>query len=264
MEKLTLTCECGQEMLVPASALGKVGLCPSCGAEVRISRSNTRASEAAPAVERRPGSGLLGRQRAVARRVSEPREEAWRKFATAVDLYGAHRYAEALALLDALLHDYPGNTHIQAARSECLQSLQGVPALPRLYDDHPVPEQTLNAELVKSVVLEKLLHGDDATQLRAAEVAAHILGLCGNGHVSHGTPDALLLRPKEDDGKMPAAEGDGDAAIRAAVREAVAEGLRDALKRGAGRAAVSSAKYTPARKEAPGKSARRADADEIA
>ncbi len=262
MEKLTLSCACGQEMLVPASAMGKVGLCPSCGAEIRIEASNTRAREAAPVAERRAGSGLLGRQRAVAKRVSEPREESWRKFAAAVDLYNAHRYAEALALLDTLLQDYPGNPHIEAARQECLQPLLGAPALPRLYDDRPVPDQTLNAELVKSVVLDKLLHGDDATQLRAAEIAAHLLGLGSGGHAPASAPDALLLEPREKTGR-PAAEGNGDAALRAAVREAVAEGLRDALKRGAGRAAASGARHGGVRKAAAEKD-RRGVGDEIA
>jgi len=208
-------------MLVPASAMGRVGLCPSCGAEVRITAQNTRGPGHTPDPARRPGSGLLGRHRAVARRVSEPREESWRKFAAAVDLYNAHRYAEALVLLDALLHDYPDNAHVHAARNECIAALHGAPALPRHYNDQPVPEQTLNADLVKSVVLEKLLHGDDATQLRAAELAARIVGLCGNGREALGDADAPLSRTAEGaqpESAGPSGDGNGDEAPRTAVR----------------------------------------------
>lgn len=221
MGKLTLTCTCGQEMLVPESAMGKVGLCPQCGHELLITHANTRALDSSPPEPRRPGSGLLNKRHAV-RRANELREESSRKFASAVDLYNNKRYAEALAILDGLMSDFPDNGHVQSAREECLRALHGLPALPRTYDERPVPEQSLNADLVRSVILEKLLHGDDATQLQAADLAARVLGILGNGHASplHKgvTPDALLMRPGT------AVEMDG---LAGAVRAAVGDALRD-------------------------------------
>lgn len=221
MSKLTLTCGCGQEMLVPESAMGKVGLCPQCGREVTITRVNTREIASAPPAPRRPGSGLLNKRHAV-RRVNELREESSRKFANAVDLYNNKRYAEALAILDGLMSDFPDNGHVQSAREECLRALHGLPALPRTYDERPVAEQTLNADLVRSVILEKLLHGDDATQLQAADLAARLLGILGNGHAPQlhpgVTPDALLVRPGASEGKGGLAR-----AVRAAVDDALRE-----------------------------------------
>lgn len=221
MGKLTLTCACGQEMLVPVSAIGKVGLCPQCGREVAISRENTRTPDSAPPTPRRPGSGLLNKRHAV-RRVNELREESSRKFASAVDLYNNKRYAEALAILDGLMNDFPDNGHVHSAREECLHALHGLPALPRTYGEQPVAEQTLNADLVRSVVLEKLLHGDDATQLQAADLAARLLGILGDGHAplvrQSATPDALLLRPEVAEAR--------DRLART-VREAVNDAVRD-------------------------------------
>lgn len=230
MSKLTLTCGCGQEMLVPESAMGKVGLCPQCGREVVITRVNTRAIESAPPAPRRPGSGLLNKRHAV-RRVNELREESSRKFANAVDLYNNKRYAEALAILDGLMSDFPDNGHVQSAREECLRALHGLLALPRTYDERPVAEQTLNADLVRSVILEKLLHGDDATQLQAADLAARLLGILGNGHASqlrqNPVPDAMLLRPSAPDEKDRLAQ-----AVRAAVDDALRDLLRGDAKLG--------------------------------
>ena len=237
MGKLTLTCACGQEMLVPDSAMGKVGLCPQCGREIAISAANTRPLKPEPAAEtRRPGSGLLGK-RHVVKRVNELREESARKFAAAVDLYNNHRYAEALAVLDLLRTEFPDDHHVQSAREECLHALHGLPALPRTYDKQPIAENSLNADLVRSVVLEKLVHGDDAIQLQAAELAARLLGMLNNGGAAAAprqvTPSAETLQTADAAGDI----------LAGAVRAAVSDALHEV--------------FSPGAKEAPGKAVRR-------
>ncbi|MBN2308734.1 MAG: hypothetical protein JXR94_07165, partial [Candidatus Hydrogenedentes bacterium] len=41
MRKLILTCDCGERMKVPRSAVGKTGVCPSCGRRIAITAGNT-------------------------------------------------------------------------------------------------------------------------------------------------------------------------------------------------------------------------------
>jgi hypothetical protein len=175
MEKRTLICSCGQEMMVPASALGRRGLCPNCGTEVDITEANTTQAQTAP---RPRGSGLLGK-RQIATSTGVPREEASRRFATAVDLFNAERYAEALIVLDALLCDFPNNDHIESARNQCVEALRGPAQAPALtYEDEAVDETRLSLDLVKSVVLDKLVNArSDEVQLKAAELALQVLAL---------------------------------------------------------------------------------------
>lgn len=175
MNKLSLTCECGQEMVVPASALGRSGLCPGCGTQVNITSENTHPYQP----RRRPMP-----QRSVAVRTTEPprestsREDAWRNFAAAVDLYNTRRYAEALTLLNVLLRQFPGNEHVVSARDQCLEALQRVTHSGHTYDGQPIDDAVLSPELVKSVVLDKLLRASsEEVQLRAAELAARMLGI---------------------------------------------------------------------------------------
>lgn len=171
MDKLSLTCLCGQDMIVPTSALHRAGLCPNCGAKILITEENTR-----PVDQRRRGS-LLSRMRDI-QTTTEPREEAWREFAAAVDLYNARRYAEALTLLNALGKKFPGNIHIEAARDQCMAALQQTVEGASNYNGHPINDDVLSPELIKRIVLDKLKHGaTEDVQLRAAEIAAQILGL---------------------------------------------------------------------------------------
>jgi hypothetical protein len=48
MGYLTVTCKCGQQMKVPASALGKTGTCVDCGQRLRIAKKNTSPCEQEP------------------------------------------------------------------------------------------------------------------------------------------------------------------------------------------------------------------------
>jgi len=158
-------------MVVPVSALHRAGLCPSCGAKILITEENTR-----PHNNRR-GGGLLSRLRDI-QTTSEPREEAWREFAAAVDLYNARRYAESLTVLNALGKKFPGNIHIEAARSQCMAALEKTVDGAGSYAGRRVDTDSLNAELVKSVVLDKLMNGStEEVQLEAAKLASRLLGM---------------------------------------------------------------------------------------
>lgn len=175
MMGFTLICACGQAMAVPETAVGRNGLCPACGAEIAITRDKLQAPDKA----RRPGGGLLSRSRALQTTTNnENREEAWRKFATAVDLYNNKRFAEALTLLSALQQSFPGNPSIEAAQAQCAEALQEAASPTLTYEGETVPDSALSEELVKGVILKKMLHGGtEEIQLQAAELAARLLGM---------------------------------------------------------------------------------------
>lgn len=188
MQTFSLLCACGQSMSVPESAVGRVGLCPACGAEIAITRERLQVPMAQSDAPRRPGGGLLSHKRMQqVQQSSEHREEAWRKFATAVDLYNSRRYAEALTLLNTLQQTFPGNPHVEAAQAQCAEALREA-ATPRLeYAGSAVAEDVLTEALVKSVVLKKMLHGGtEEIQLQAAELGARLLGLLAPGETARG------------------------------------------------------------------------------
>ena len=172
MRSLVLTCECGQRMQVPRTAVGKTGLCPRCGTSIRVTGRNT-----SPLRNRRRASGIL-RKGAWWRGQAEPSEEAKQLFGQAVDLYYARRYGEALAIFDRLAKQFPGNPDVERGRTHCVSAMRR-PALPGADTGHLLPENTtLDVDTVKRVVLDKMLHSSsDAIQLQAAELAARILGI---------------------------------------------------------------------------------------
>lgn len=176
MSKLALTCACGQEMAVPENAIGKKGLCPDCGTEIRITKKNT-----SPWRKRR-GGGLLALSRGASppalQRASE--DDAARQFAESVDLYNQRRYAEALTVLNGLRKNHPDNPHIEAAQGQCALALQRSTAGGTQYAGEAVAQDILTPELVKSVVLDKMLNAStDDAQLQAADLAAQLLGMYG-------------------------------------------------------------------------------------
>jgi hypothetical protein len=224
VDRLTIVCDCGQTMVVPAAAMYRSGLCPDCGAEVRITPENTRTASEGDG-PRMAGSGLLRRQwqasaKSEARTGTDGREEAARRFASAVDLYNGKRYAESLIVLDGLLKDFPGDSHILAAREECMDALHAPRALPYFAGDVESSEEPegLSHALVEAVLLDKLLNGDDAVQVAAARAAVAFLREAEPGHGSE--------RP-------PAVEGDGHEAMlesmEARLREAAVEAVSEAL-----------------------------------
>ncbi len=54
MDRLILICQCGQEMNIPASAMGKTGKCTLCGRVLTVSKENTRPAPAQPDTVARP------------------------------------------------------------------------------------------------------------------------------------------------------------------------------------------------------------------
>lgn len=223
VDRLVLECGCGQTMTVPVSAMYRNGLCPDCGAEVRITPENTRTGDEVD--DRRvAGSGLLRRQwQASAKSAANAgnREEAARRFASAVDLYNGKRYAESLIVLDGLLADFPGDPHILAAREECMDALHGPRALPYFAGSEEAPEEpeTLSRALVEAVLLDKLLNGDDAVQVAAARAAVAFLRESGSGRAEDARAAAHMAESL--DARMDAME--------ARLREAAVEAVSDAL-----------------------------------
>ena len=167
-------------MQVPRSAIGKMGMCPTCGRSTRISSANTRPLPnhgRGPAVHeapRRPRWGATAQET-----YAEPPEEAKQRFGQAVDHYYAGRYAEALAIFDTLAHDFPGNPDIEHGRGQCMKAMKR-PALaaPTGVAQPRRVQGELDEETIRRVVLDKLLNGaTEEVQLRAAEIACKYLKL---------------------------------------------------------------------------------------
>jgi predicted Zn-dependent protease len=105
-------------------------------------------------------------------------EEAKERFGKAVDLYNNQRYAEALAIFDSFVYQFPGNPEIEQARAQCLSALKrGRIALPETMA-RAASDAKLEEAVIKRIILEKMLYDSSgAVQLEAAKLAAEILGL---------------------------------------------------------------------------------------
>lgn len=185
MRNLYITCECGQQMQVPRSAIGKMGQCPSCGEKIPINHeTTTRQPQATASV----GSASRNRWGAKTR----PSMDAKQQFGRAVDLYCAGHYGEALAIFDALQAEFPDSVEIERARRQCAEARTRDPI--RLtgpagaqFNGDEFGEDAMRA--VRRVALEKMLHGTtEAVQLQAAELVARLAGMIGpvNGEGSSG------------------------------------------------------------------------------
>ncbi len=176
-------------MQVPRSAIGRTGLCPTCGTTVRINADNTTASKTSSGdAEAGDGGQTGGRLKGKkfwggGERVS-PSEDAKRKFGEAVDLYYNKRYAEALAIFNGLAREFPGNREIESGRAECLKALRDTGEQPVFGESAlRLPGGTADGadfseETVKRVVLDKMLHGaSEMVQIQAAQLACQILGM---------------------------------------------------------------------------------------
>lgn len=185
-------CSCGERIQVPHSALGKAGLCPSCGATIYISKDNaapyrgTTAPRSSPPPGERPWSGG-GAQNAP--------EEIRRRFAEGVDLYFAKRYSEALVIFNNLAAAMPHDADIQMGQTMCLNALRKITPLGLAHEGAlgrlPAPQDTqeriesilhgptpaLDRDFFKRFLVDKMLHGvGDDIQMRAAELAAKMFG----------------------------------------------------------------------------------------
>lgn len=181
MRKLTVKCECGQLMRVPRSAVGKRGLCPSCGEAVLISRNGIS----------RPGKRHRKSENAWANKESwwsgkaEPSESAKQSFGEAVDFYCAGSYAEALAVFDKLAEEYPNNPDVSRGQRQCVKAMRRS-TLPGAVQHGQTSGASrliagpteLDSETVKRVILDKMINASsESAQLQAAELAARLLGM---------------------------------------------------------------------------------------
>jgi len=174
MRKLIHPCQCGQRMQVPRSAIGRTGMCPSCGATLRIRADNAQVET--------PGQSKRGLITAESHMRSSmngggPPENAKRRFARAVDLYCEHRHAESLAVFNELVREFPGNSDIESGRVKCMAALHRTSPL-ALEDLSTMDGSELNEDTVRKVVLQKLLKSPrEDVQLQAAALAVKILGM---------------------------------------------------------------------------------------
>ncbi len=174
MRKLIVTCDCGQRLQVPYSALGRTGTCTTCGRTLQILPENARRESAHTYRE------AMTLRESRWQRMSTVSEDIRQLFGKAVDLYNQQHYAEALAILDSFAQRFPGNPDIEQARSQCIDALR------RHRLAGPAPASSTNGakldeETVKRIILEKLIYGGaPAVQLQAAEIACRILGLFKN------------------------------------------------------------------------------------
>lgn len=171
MRKLLLTCACKQEIQVPRSALGTIGVCPACGERLEITAHTTRPVPKSHDKAKRDWK-VLGGIGGIT-----PPEDARQRFGQAVDLYYAKGYAEALAVFDSLATEFPRNPDIQAAREQCIIAMQH-PALGAPDPTNLIEQTEITEETVKRVILDKLLNAEsEAVQLHAAELAMKLLGM---------------------------------------------------------------------------------------
>lgn len=218
MRRLVVQCSCGERIQVPHSALGKAGLCPSCGATVFISKDNaapyrgTAASttRSTPQPERAWTGGAAA---------SGAPEDIRRRFAEGVDLYFAKRYSEALVIFNTLAAAMPHDADIQMGQTMCLNALRKISPLGLGYGapfgQLPAPEDaqdraesllhgptpTMDRDFFKRFLFDKMLHGQgDDVQMRAAELAAKMFGfLDGNAPDSEAAESDGRDAETEDD-----------------------------------------------------------------
>ena len=172
MRKVIVTCECGQRLQAPFSALGRTGVCVACGRKMQIALGAVRTEPAAEPHDAGPP------KRSWWRKDAAPSPDAQERFARAVDLYCSGNYAEALALLDVLSREYPDRPEVEQARAYCFRALHR----PRLGVAEGLRTSpgtgALDEDTIKRVLLDKLLHGrPDSVQIDAARLACELLGL---------------------------------------------------------------------------------------
>ncbi len=182
MSKFILTCQCGQRMRVPRSAVGRTGQCPACGRHIPITNDTL-----VPKNTSRSGGGMRNAAFRTQRQGPGAREDDKQRFGQAVDLFYNKRYAEALSIFDLLASDYPGNAEIESARSECLRHMKRR-SLGDSSEQLALPSTAeINLATVKAIVLEKLAQGTrDEVQLQAATLALEILRMEAQQQVAGG------------------------------------------------------------------------------
>ncbi len=200
MRKLLVTCICKERIQVPCSALGRTGLCPSCGRSITITNDNAvpmNTFKYAGLADARQTFGNDPAGAGVRADVGLDPEEANRKYGEAVDYYFVGRYAQAIVIFNQLQSRLPKDPDIACGIRLCLSALRSRPPammiehtgteIPGIgFDDEEAepeaPEQpvqqTLTAQTVCDVIMDKLLNGStEEVQLQAAELAGRMTGL---------------------------------------------------------------------------------------
>ncbi|NUM55241.1 MAG: hypothetical protein HUU46_16470 [Candidatus Hydrogenedentes bacterium] len=200
MRRLVVQCSCGERIQVPHSALGKAGLCPSCGATIYISKDNAAPYRGTSATSSRSGSSAPSSDRGWSGggSASDAPEDIRRRFAEGVDLYFAKRYSEALVIFNSLAAVMPHDADIQMGQTMCLGALRKISPLGIAQDGHfrglPAPHNgndpndrlesilrgptpALDRDFFKRFLFDKMIYGHgDEVQMRAAELAAKMFG----------------------------------------------------------------------------------------
>lgn len=228
MRKLILTCDqCGQRMQVPRSAIGRMGMCPTCGTTIKIRSTNTETTGA-------PKNSLLSGSRSSWWRGSgaQPTEDAKRKFGEAVDLYYTGRYAESLAIFDSLIQQFPGNPDIENGRLQCLNALRKGNRTYALDDKSGgggggvYASGDLDEKTIRRIVTDKMLRGEsEAVQLQAADIAARLLGLYAKRPDPEAPAAAEEPASAEDDAPENGARANGSAPAEDEAEEAESRGI---------------------------------------
>ena len=202
MRKLILTCDCGQRMQVPRSAIGKMGLCPNCGRTIPVTSGNTSQS----AYERERTHAVAPRPNWWQGSPYTPSEDAKQRFGQASDLFRARRYGQALAIFNALAKEFPGNPEIERGRSICIERMRQTTALPLPGPHAHKTDGSFDGDTVRQLVLEKMLHGgSEEVQIKAAELAAKLLGLLRDGEPSESQEPVQPPREEKNAAEPPAA-----------------------------------------------------------
>ncbi|MBM3289527.1 MAG: hypothetical protein FJY92_05195 [Candidatus Hydrogenedentes bacterium] len=196
MRRLVVQCTCGERIQVPHSALGRAGLCPSCGATVMISKDNATPFRGVAPAPQQPGPRQPDRAWTGGGVSTNAPEDIRRRFAEGVDLYFAKRYSEALVIFNTLAAAMPHDADIQMGQTMCLNALRKVAPLgighAGMFGQLPAPDDmhdradsllngptpTMDRDFFKRFLFDKMLNGQgDDVQMRAAELAAKMFGL---------------------------------------------------------------------------------------
>lgn len=226
MRKLLLKCSCKQEIQVPRSALGTIGVCPSCGNRLEITAHTTRPLPKQHDKSKRDWKIHSGNGGA------EAPEDARQRFGHAVDLYYAKRHAEALAVFDSLLKEYPGNPDIQAGREQCLIAMKR-PALSAPNPTHLLEQTEITEETIRRIVLDKLLNAQsEAVQIHAAELAIKLLDMEKKAEPiqdSAKDPETTIENPPEPTIETPSETNGREARPPAGIHDIFDESLESDL-----------------------------------
>ena len=218
MRRLVVQCSCGERIQVPHSALGKAGLCPSCGASIFISKDNAAPYRGTAASTSRTGAPQAERPWTGGAAASDAPEDVRRRFAEGVDLYFAKRYSEALVIFNTLAAAMPHDADIQMGQTMCINALRKVAPfglghgspfglLPggegpedRIEKILHGPTPTLDRDFFRRFLFDKMLHGQgDDVQMRAAELAAKMFGVVDDSELGPAAAETMEQQDEPED-----------------------------------------------------------------